>query len=605
MSFDRFIKMPEKRSHPPNGNEQTPNKKPRSTNGSPAATAITGARQVPTNIQEQIAAAKARAAAARDRITGAKPSSPAPGSVPPAPQQPSTGATPAGAARAKVEAMRARVAAATAKSGPTASSAAPPSGSAFQSTETDDGLSRARGGLGIGLHPALMGDAGQDSRGKKTLGPKFGTTMGNKRHDPAADQQGTARRQLDLSAPPVEELKENPYYDSSLGSASAVPQDRKSRELIFNQKGKYIAQAASLRRQAQFEAMKAKIAASARKAGLDEDRSEQAFVVKDVPEVEWWDEGLVSGGAYPDFDGDFSAAQQKVKIDTDDSIITCYVQHPVLLEPPQERLPFEQKPMHLTKEEQKKMRRQTRMADLKEKQAKVRLGLEPPEPPKIKKSNLMRVLGEQAVKDPTAVEARVTREIAERREKHEVDNETRKLTKEQRHEKLAGKMEKDAEKGLSFSVYRVDSLAYNKNRNKIDMNAKQFHDLTGLMLTSPKVNVIILEAGQHTTNYFKKLMLRRIQWTENAPATAILDESGPGKDKDKAPFPSWLKPEDDNGKLKNLKDNRCVLIWEGEIKERSFKRWGERDCETDGQARQALEKSKMENMWMLAKNWSG
>ena len=82
--------------------------------------------------------------------------------------------------------------------------------------------------------------------------------------------------------------------------------------------------------------------------------------------------------------------------------------------------------MYLTSTEQAKLRRQRRMADLKEEQAKIRLGLVPAPPPKVKKGNLMRVLGEEAVKDPTAVEARVNREIADRHAKHLQANEERK-----------------------------------------------------------------------------------------------------------------------------------------------------------------------------------
>lgn len=590
--------MPEKRPHSPNGSTQsngTP-KKARSNNGSPIPPPQSDKHKT---IQDQIAAAKERAAAARDRITGgAKPASPAPALQ---------GQTPAEAARAKIEAVRARVAAATAGSGGASQqqqqsvrpqSAAP----SFQPPlEQDDGATRARGGLGIGLHPALMGDSVQDGRGQKNLMPKFGTTIGNRRPSSPGDQP-LKKKQLDLSEPSLDEIKkDNPYFDASLGGASSAPRARKSRELLFNQKGKFIAQAAALRQQARLEDMKRRIAESARRAGLNEDRSEQAFLVKDVPDVEWWDEGLIADKEYPDLDDDPSGARGKLKIDTEDSVITSYIQHPVLLEAPQDRIPFQQKPMHLTKEEQKKMRRQTRMAELKEKQAKVRLGLEAPEAPKIKKSNLMRVLGEQAVKDPTAVEARVNREIAERRDKHEQDNTSRKLTKEQRHEKLAANMQKDAAKGLFVTVYRIDSLAYNKNRMKIDINAKEFHDLTGIMLTHPRTNIIIVEAGQHTTSFFKKLMLRRIRWDENAASTVNLDE---GRGKESKQVPGWLRPENETGGLKDLSENRCVLVWEGEVRERSFKRWTERDCESDGMARQVLEKNKMENMWMLAKNWS-
>ena len=50
---------------------------------------------------------------------------------------------------------------------------------------------------------------------------------------------------------------------------------------------------------------------------------------------------------------------------------------------------------------------------------------------------MMRVLGEQAVKDPTAVEARVNREIAQRANDHEQANADRALTAEQRAGALA------------------------------------------------------------------------------------------------------------------------------------------------------------------------
>ena len=99
----------------------------------------------------------------------------------------------------------------------------------------------------------------------------------------------------------MEELKQNPYHDPSI-DVSLLLRGRKSRDLVFNQKGKYIAQGAALRRQAQLEEMKKRIADSARKAGLDEDISEKAFVVAQPPEIEWWDEGLVEGTAYPDLD---------------------------------------------------------------------------------------------------------------------------------------------------------------------------------------------------------------------------------------------------------------------------------------------------------------
>lgn len=577
--------MADKRPHDTNGD--TANKRPRTedTAGAPAK----------LSIQEQIAAAKARAAAAKERLQGLQPASGAPAT------NGASTASPADAARAKIEAMKARVAAATGKAVP---NGAPPQRPAaptpppYRPTPPPPPMMqeppRLSGGLGIGLHPALMGD--MSAGNKSTAGTRFSTTLGNKR--PESPALGKDKKQLDLTAPTLEELKSNQYFDASLG-APAIARGRRKRELIFNEKGKFIAQAAALRRQHGLEQMKKRIAEQARKAGLDEDRSEESFKVAPPPEIEWWDEGLLDGNAYPDFD-DAMAAEQKLKITSEDSIVTRYIQHPVLLVPPQEKNMPAPKPMPLTKVEQKKKRRQTRQAVLKEKQAKQRLGLEPPEPPKVKKSNLMRVLGEQAVKDPTAVEQRVNREIAERAEKHEQTNLERKLTKEERAAKLADQQEKDAAKGIYMCVFRIDNLSFGKHRYKVDMNAKQ-QALTGITILNPKLNLVVVEGGTHSINAYKKLMLNRIDWTEISPpsSTKVPDA------KDEAAKAWWLKPEEDNGQLKDLSENRCVLIWEGQVKERVFKKWSSKACETDGDARRALERMKMENMWQTAKNWNG
>lgn len=416
--------------------------------------------------------------------------------------------------------------------------------------------------------------------------PKFATTMANRRTEsPAPD-----KKQLDLSGPNMEEIKANPYFDASLvGAAAGSARPRQSRQLIFNQKGKYVAQAAALRRQAQLEAMKKRIAEQARKANLDEE-NEKVFIVAEPPDVEWWDEGLLEDKNYESLDN-----PSKTKIDSADSIITVYIQHPVQLEPPQDKNAPTPKAMYLTKTEQAKLRRQRRMAEHKEQQAKIRLGLEPPPPPKVKKSNLMRVLGEQAVKDPTAVEARVNREIAERAAKHHEANEDRKLTKEQQHEKLATRQAADAAKGIQVSVYKVDNLSFGKHRYQIDINAKQ-NDLTGICVVHPKMNLIIVEGGQHSVHNYRKLMLNRVRWTENAMPASVREGNREAEQK-------WLQTLDEEGKLRDLSENKCQLVWEGQERARVFKRWvGIKVCESDGEARDTLKRSGMDNMWTLAKS---
>ena len=577
-----------KRPHPED-EDNNAQKKPRSNNGSPAPTQGSSASGK-VDINKMVAEARAKAEAVRARLQAAKGPSP---TVAPAPAAPSPSPAPSAAtpAMSRLEQMKARVAAATAKANAPAQERPTAPAPTYQPPEfDDDGPSRARGGLDVGLHPALLSDISTDLRGAKGRQSAQGKAAANRRTESPVTGAGKEKA-LDLSSPSLEEIKSNPYFDPSLGPKATIPKPRQSRQLVFNQKGKYMQQAAALRRQAQLEAMKKRIAERARQAGIDEDLdAEKAFLVPAPPAVEWWDEGLVNGN-------DYSAIEDEnnMKIDTPDTIVTAYIQHPVLLDPPQEKHMPQQKPMFLTPKEQAKIRRQRRMADLKEQQAKIRLGLEPAPPPKVKKSNLMRVLGEQAVKDPTAVEARVTREIAERRENHEAANEERKLTKDQRREKLASQQEKDAEKGIHVSVYRIDNLANGRNRFKISKNAEQ-HALTGVCIMHPRLNLVIVEGGAYSINAYRKLMLNRIDWTENPGPNSV-------REGNREALASWLETEDEKGELKDFSTNSCSLLWEGQAKTRSFRKWlGGRVCESDSQAKDVLARGKMENFWILAKS---
>jgi U4/U6 small nuclear ribonucleoprotein PRP3 len=446
-------------------------------------------------------------------------------------------------------------------------------------------MPQGRFGLDVGLHPLLRDDEPKTSTGRAQ--PKFATAMGNQKNRASESK----KEQLDLSGPNMEEIKANPYFDATIGSTAM--RNRHSRQLVFNQKGKYIEQAAALRRQAKLEEMKNRIAARARLAGIDEDLdTERAFLIPAPPEIEWWDEGLVEGESYSAISN-----PANLKIDTPDSIITVYIQHPVLLEPPQEKNMPAPKAMYLTKTEQAKLRRQRRMADLKEQQAKIRLGLEPPPPPKVKKNNLMRVLGNEAVQDPTAVEARVNREIADRAQKHDDMNATRALTKEQKAEKLQRQQEADEALGIHVRVYKVNSLANGKHRFQVTKNAEQ-NKLTGVCIMHPRLNVIVVEGGSHSIRNYDKLMLNRVRWTENEEPKAVQEGNREAQAK-------WLEARDEEtGELKDLSENKCDLIFSGEEKQRNFRKWlGARVCETDSQARDVLGRAKMQDMWAVAKSF--
>ena len=463
---------------PPDTELDTPTqKRPRSANGSPAPQKNGTSGLSKPDISEVIAAARAKAAAlATQRQSQAPSTTPAPSAI-------------SSQVQDRIAQLKARAAEAKAKSMMSLPQPTAPTIQAYQQSQYEDGISRARGGLDVGLHPALMGDSSQDpksSKGRQTIQPKFATTMANRRTiSPLSSKQSKPRKQLDLSGPSLEEMKENPYFDDSLGPKTTSTRGRAPRQLIFNQKGKYIQQAAALRRLAALEAMKKRIAEQSRKAGMIDDiETEKMFLVSEPPEIEWWDEGLLTVTSYSEIE-----LPKGLKIDTPDSVVTSFVQHPVPIEPPQEKNAPPPKPMPLTPKEQKKMRRQRRREELKEQQMKVRLGLEPAAPPKVKKSNLMRVLGEEAVKDPTAVEARVNREIEERAKKHMDENEERKLTKEQRHEKLATQQAGDAAKGIYCCVYRIENLANGRHRFKISKNVST-------VLLSPNVLLISIRPSK-------------------------------------------------------------------------------------------------------------
>lgn len=562
-----------KRPHP-EGDDNNSQKRTRSNHGSPAPAPGGAAAPGKVDIEKMVAEARAKAEAVRARLQAARGGAPPP--VPSNESSPSPAPPTPSPAMSRLEQMKARVAAATAKANAPPQRPEAPAPTYQQPQGFDDeGLAKARGGLDVGLHPALLSDAAPEFRGSKSRQQQKGGRRG---------------KQLDLSGPSIEEIRNNPYFDASLGPKATVAKPRQSRQLVFNQKGKYVQQAAALRRQAQLEDMKRRIAERARQAGLDEDLEvEKSYLVPAPPAVEWWDEGLINGSDYSAIDDPVN-----LKVDTADTIITHYIQHPVLLEPPQDKNLPAQKPMFLTPKEQAKIRRQRRMADLKEQQAKIRLGLEPAPAPKVKKSNLMRVLGEQAVKDPTAVEARVNREIADRKEQHEAMNEERKLTKDQRREKLEGQQEKDAALGIYISVYRIDSLASGRNRFKVSKNAEQ-NKLTGICVVHPRLNLVIVEGGKHSVNNYRKLMLNRIDWTENPGPTT--------SDSTRESQPLWLSTEDEKGEPRDFSQNSCVLLWEGQAKARAYKRWlGARICESDSAAKDALARCKMDSFWALAKS---
>lgn len=164
----------------------------------------------------------------------------------------------------------------------------------------------------------------------------------------------------------------------------------------------------------------------------EEEMEEKKEEGEDVPDVEWWDKLLLTHGSYEDV-GDEHVELRPNKI-------TFYVEHPVPLEPPAEVPPPPPQPLKLTQKEMRKLRTQRRQQREKEKQELVRQGLLEPPKPKIKISNMMRVLAERAAADPTAIEKEVRKQMEERQLAHEDRNLARKLTPAEKKDKKMKKL---------------------------------------------------------------------------------------------------------------------------------------------------------------------
>jgi U4/U6 small nuclear ribonucleoprotein PRP3 len=114
--------------------------------------------------------------------------------------------------------------------------------------------------------------------------------------------------------------------------------------------------------------------------------------------------------------------------------------------------------------------------------------------------------------------------------------------------------------------------------------------LSGLCIFNPSFALVLVEGVDKSIKHYKKLMLARIDWTEEARP---LGEDEDGEDDEKA---------DDAARPDSLADNRCELIWEGEVPERTFKMFRARHAESDSKAKEWLT-PKWEGMWDLAKRW--
>jgi U4/U6 small nuclear ribonucleoprotein PRP3 len=330
----------------------------------------------------------------------------------------------------------------------------------------------------------------------------------------------------------------------------------------FIEPGQYQREGQRLRMKAQLEKLQAEISTISRKTGITSATQLAKLVPKGdeksaTPDVEWWDALILSNG---------HSSQYDIK-ELREEAISKLVEHPIQLKP-LEPAKHAHVPVFLTKKEQKKLRRQNRREAWSEKQDKIRLGILPPDQPKVKISNMMRVLESDAVQDPTKVEAHVRAQMAKRLANHEKMNSERKLTSDERKEKTLRKLKEDTSAGVRVSVYRVKNLSNPSKKFKVETNAKQLF-MTGCVILYEDVNVVVVEGGPKQQKKYKQLMMNRIKWDEE-----------------------FIKDKEGQELV-----NRCTLVWEGETKERHFVEFKFKQCPTESFAREFFKNAGVEHYW--------
>lgn len=358
------------------------------------------------------------------------------------------------------------------------------------------------------------------------------------------------------------------YFDERLNIKPAI---RGKRALRFHEPGKFELMAEQMRMKAQMEKLQNEISQIARKTGISSATKLALIAPKtdvhseEVPQIEWWD-SVITDDYNKVVDGKI---QIRVKA------ITNLIEHPVQIRPMNEPLRPAYLPVFLTKKERKKLRRQNRREAWKEEQEKIRLGLIDPPEPKLKISNLMRVLGTEAVQDPTKIEAHVREQMARRQKAHEEDNQARKLTDEQRREKKIKKLKEDTSMGVNVSVYRIKDLSNQSKKFKVETNAKQLF-MTGIVILFRDCCVVVVEGGPKQQKKYRRLMMHRIKWEEDV----VRSNDGSTEDKEEP--------------------NSCKLVWEGKAAKRSFGEIKFKSFPMEKSVREFFQKHHCEHLWDLA-----
>ena len=319
----------------------------------------------------------------------------------------------------------------------------------------------------------------------------------------------------------------------------------------------------------------------------------------DVPSVEWWDQGFLPDDHRKE---DYNCVTEEGRFEVRPKKISPYVEHPIPVDPPCEVKMTGAIPLMLTKKERRKVRTQMRRKREQEKRDMIRMGLVEPPPSRIRYSNMMRVLQLDHTKDPTKTEKAVQADYERRKKQHEEMNAARKLTKEQKAEKMRKKFTKDTDVQVQVTVYCVKDLRHRLNARKVYLNAKQLF-LTGACILNDEFCLVIVEGSQKSMMKFDKLMMHRIDWKQRSTHAGFSGDSDEDDDRGGINGLSSSATGMDvdtprNGS--NEAENVCLQVWQGVQQKPSFSNFKMQEFPSVDVARKYLRDHSMEHIWDLA-----
>jgi U4/U6 small nuclear ribonucleoprotein PRP3 len=124
------------------------------------------------------------------------------------------------------------------------------------------------------------------------------------------------------------------------------------------------------------------------------------------------------------------------------------------------------------------------------------------------------------------------------------------------------------------------------------------------LIFHPDYAVVYVEGSAAALKKYKRLLLVRIDWTEEARPKNFDGAEGMDMDEDADENAATNRGgwEPMQERPESLADNRCEVVWEGELPQKSFRSFRYRNVETDKEGKEALGKGK-EGVWDLAKKW--